>query len=305
MRRLWITRHKAMAACAVKMKLYIEDPEAGELDIAGVMCRKLGELKNGERKVFPIEYDAARVFVIADKASRNAFYEFCHIPEGFDDVFLSGRNYFQPYSGNPFRFDGKQGEDVQQNRRRLRGTGRKILAVTLLVGVVAGTVLGLTLGRDIGRTVGNAVAEASAVPQEFSTDGMQLTLDSRYSRLEMDGYTACYGSSNSTVFVSREDFSLAAGFAEMPLEEYGTLVLENNGLSAITALQQSEGLTWFEYDFQNPENGMVLNYYSVLFKGPDAFWMIQFVSNQETSADFRQTFRTFAESVRFAEAAQA
>lgn len=301
MRRLWITRRKALAACAMKMKVYIEDPEAGDLDIAGVMCRRLGELKNGERKMFSVDYGAARVFAIADKASRNSFYEFCHIPEGRDDVFLSGRNYFQPYSGNPFRFDGKAPEDVRQNRRRLKGTGRWILAVTLVIGAAAGIVLGLTVGRDFGKMVGNAVMEANAQPLVFRTEGMKITLDDRYEPLEIEEYTACYGTGNSAVFVSREPYSLNEDFEQMSLDTYGTLLLENNGLSAITKLQQEDGLTCFEYDFQNPQNQRVLNYYSVLYKGPDAFWMIQFVSNQEESADFRKTFQKFAASVRLEE----
>lgn len=301
MRRLWIQRHKAMAACAVKMKVYIEDSEQGDLDIDGTLCRKLGEIKNGERKMFPVEYDAAKIYVIAGKTGRNAYFEFCHIPAGTEDIFLSGRNYFDPYSGNPFRFDGVQDRDVLHNRERMKGKGRKNLIIGIVAGILVGCLVGGTVGRAVGRTLGAAVAEAGAQPQVFTVENMEITLSSKYSPLDMEGYAACFGSHDTAVFVTRELFSMAPGAENLTLEEYGALVLQNNGMNLTVQLQQTDGLTWFEYDYQNPENGEDMNYYSVLYKGPDAFWMVQFVAAAEEAQTRRPEFFQYAQSVMLGE----
>ena len=301
MRRLWIQRHNAIAACAVKMKIYVEDPDGGDLEIDGTLCRKLGEVKNGERKMLPVGYEAAKIYVIADKTARNSYFEFCRIPAGTEDVFLSGRNYFEPYSGNPFRFDGVQDRDVLHNRERMKGKGRKNLIIGILAGVLAGCLVGGTVGRAIGRTVGAAVAEASAQPQVFAVENLEITLSSKYSPLEMEGYTACFGSHDAAVFVTRELFSMAPGAETLTLEEYGALVLQNNGMNLTVQLQQTDGLTWFEYDYQNPDTGENMNYYSVLYKGPDAFWMIQFVTAVDNAQNNRIDFIHYAQSVALGE----
>jgi hypothetical protein len=78
---------------------------ASELVINNVPCRKLGELKNGEEKTFVIGENSAKVFVIADTLSRNYCNEYYQLPDGQDDILLSGKNNFNPASGNAFRFD--------------------------------------------------------------------------------------------------------------------------------------------------------------------------------------------------------
>ena len=44
MRTLTIERKKSFVGCIAALKVYIEDPLAGELTINGVRCRKLGTL---------------------------------------------------------------------------------------------------------------------------------------------------------------------------------------------------------------------------------------------------------------------
>ena len=105
MRNLTITRQKSFVGSAMKLKVYIEDAEAQELTISGVPCRKLGTLKNGETAGFVISDQAARVFVIADKASRNYSNDYYPVPAGTEDVTIAGKNKYNPFIGNPFRFE--------------------------------------------------------------------------------------------------------------------------------------------------------------------------------------------------------
>ncbi len=141
MRKLTIKRQKSFVGCLVKAKVYIEDTVAPETEINGVPCRKLGDLKSGEEKSFEITNSGAKLFVIADQMSKNFCNEFVNIPEGEEDVYFSGKNYFNPLSGNPFRFDGVTDEETLQNRKENVKKGGPILAVCIAVGFVAGFVV--------------------------------------------------------------------------------------------------------------------------------------------------------------------
>ena len=105
MRKLIIHRDKSLAGCLGRVRVYIEDAQNGEMEIRGKRCRKLGELKNGEEKSFPISDEAAVVFVIADAATRDFCGDVKRIPAGETDVRLSGKNRFDPQNGNPFAFN--------------------------------------------------------------------------------------------------------------------------------------------------------------------------------------------------------
>ena len=67
MRNLTIKREKTFVGSLGTLKIYIEDPNAGDTTINDTVCRKLGDLKNGEEKTFPVEDRAAKLFVIADQ----------------------------------------------------------------------------------------------------------------------------------------------------------------------------------------------------------------------------------------------
>lgn len=293
MRRLWITRKKAIAGCAAKVRFYIEDPENGDITINGVPCRKLGSLKNGEQKRFRIDNEAAKVFVIGDKLTRNVYNEFYQLEYGQDDVFLTGKNRLDPMGGNMFRFDGVTDKAALDNRKKSQGRGRVV--------VIASVLVGLLLGCIAGKAAVDAIFSASQEPLVFLREGMHITLTEEYERLDVEGYTVSYGTSDTAVFLLKEEFSLAEGFGDLPLEEYGQLVLKANNHIGTVELKVVEGLLCFEYDFQNPENGQVNHYFTTVHKGPDAFWTCQFICLAEDAEEFRPQFIAFAKSVGFTE----
>ena len=145
MRKLTITRRKTFVASLMKMKIYIEDHSAGDTLINGIPCRKIGDFKNGEEKTFEIGEEAAKVFVIADKLSKNYCNEFYAISEGQEDIFLSGKNYFNPANGNAFRFDNNESEEVLANRKRGTSVGLIVLIIAIIIGAVAGYFIGSAL----------------------------------------------------------------------------------------------------------------------------------------------------------------
>ena len=287
MRRLWIKRHKKFTGCAAKMKVYIEDPMEGDTTINGCLCRKLGVLKNGENKHFAIGDEAAKVFVISDKLSRNVYNEFYNVPAGREDVFLSGKNHYNPLAGNPFRFDGVTDEEVLKNRKKV---GRKGLVVL---------VISLILGFFIGIGAAMLDSQPSIEPKTFSVDGMQITLTEDFSEEEFEGYTSCYGSPEVAVFVLEEEFTLMEGLEDLTVEEYGQLVLDNNGFDSSITLTDVDGLTIFEYIYTNPETGDDWYYLCSLHKGPDAFWGVEFATLEENSDGYVESFLEWADSVTF------
>lgn len=138
MRTLTIKREKSFVGCLMKMKVYVEDAAAPELQINGVPCRKLGDIKNGEEKSFEIGNNAMKVFVIADKLSKGYCNEFVNIPEGEEDVSLSGRTRFNLFNGNAFRFDGVVDEEVLKNREEGTKKGAPIIIFSVIIGFVIG-----------------------------------------------------------------------------------------------------------------------------------------------------------------------
>ena len=145
MRKLTIKRTQTFVACLAKMKVYIEDHVSSEITISDVPCRKLGDLKNGEEKTFEIGNEAARVFVIADGLSKDYCNDFYELPDGNEDIVLTGKNRFNMATGNAFRFDNNNSQAAQANRQRGKGKGVVVLIVAIIVGAIIGFVISLNI----------------------------------------------------------------------------------------------------------------------------------------------------------------
>lgn len=295
MRRLWIHRRKATAACLAKMKVYIEDPE-GDTLINGFPCRKLGELKNGQKTSFSIGEEAARLFVVADTLSRNLYNEFVEIPEGQEDVILSGRNVLKPFSGNPFRFDHVTDQAVLENREQVSRRGSR----TMVTAIVAGILLGVGVGVAVGNAMLSEISE-TVQPKTFEVQEMQITLTEAFAETEVTGYNACYTSGETAVFVLREDLEQMKAYGSMSLEVYGAMILANNGFDQRVQLQEEEGLTTFDCLYMMPDSGEEYYYYCGLFQSENACWMVQITTMADRTEEMVPVFRQWLTSVRFAE----
>lgn len=103
-RKLIISRHKAAAACSMKMKVYLAS-ESGDTIICGKNCKLLGTLANGEKAEFDIPQTKVKVYVICDTTSADWCNDSKIIQAGNETVRLSGKNKLSPLEGNPFKFD--------------------------------------------------------------------------------------------------------------------------------------------------------------------------------------------------------
>lgn len=289
MRNLTIKRQKSFVACLGKMKVYIEDPMANDLVIKGVYCRKLGELKNGEEKTFQIGDNAAKVFVVADALSKDFCNEFYPLPEGTEDIFLSGANKYNPINGNAFRFNGVADEEVKKNRKSGLWIGLAVLSIAMIIGIIIGLVGGI-----------NSFMKLVSKEKTFSDEGMSITLTEAFLVADYEGFTTCYDSTNVAVFVIKEDFTLMEELGDYTLVQYGELVTANNGLDA-SVLKTTNDLLYFERAYEAEDLEQTYMYYVFLYKAEDAFWIVEFATLIENVEYYLDDIFVWADSVEFAE----
>jgi len=287
MRTVTITRHKSFVGSLAAFKVYVEDPERGDLEIRGVKCRKVCSLKNGKTESFAIGSGETKLYVIGDALSKDYCNEYYVIPAGEEDVSLSGKCHYNPSIGNPFRFEGLVPQEVLDNRKKNAGKGKWVIIISVLVGLVVGTIVGV-----MSALPGND-------PKEFSAEGMRITLTEAFSQVDMEGYAVCYGSRDVAVLSLKESFSLVEGFEKYTLEEYAELVLANTADDSIT-LKKADGLLYMDYYFANPQNNRTYYYLAVPYKTSDAFWLITFSTEQENVQQYYDQFFQWARSVTFA-----
>lgn len=281
MRKLTILRRKSFVGSLVTLKVYIEDHISGELTINGVPCRKLGNIKNGKEAVFDIDNTEAKVFVIADKISKNYCNDSYTVPAGDDDVSVSGVCMFNPASGNAFRFDGVTDEATLKERKK----GTRIGIIVLIVALVLGFGVGLLIGFT---------SEVRESPKEYNVYNMSITLTDKFkSDSSVSGFDACYASNKVIVFFLRENLSNIPGYEHLTVDEYGEIVIEVNDIDA-SKISHSDDLTYFEYN-----NDSDYHYSAFLYKDGETFWMIQFCTNQNDTAKYQDRIFEWAASVKF------
>lgn len=287
MRNLTIKRGKAFAASMAKSKVYIEDPASQELVIDGIPCRKLGELKNGEEKTFQIGNQQARIFVIAGKASTKYCKDMYPLPAGDEDVFLTGKHYFNPASGNAFRFDGLDDPETAKKRKKGSIIGVVILVCAILIGAIA--------GRLIGRGVANATLSAS---KTFTNADFSITLTKQFQETDIEGFKYCYNTGDCVVYMLEEPFNTLSDGEDLSVEEYGRLVLQANNQNP-NNLQTSNGQVWFTYEATDYEANATYSYYVTAHKSADAFWLVQFACEKDDFDSMRSDFENWAKTVEF------
>lgn len=281
MRNLTIKREKSFVGCAVKLKVYIEDATSGEIMINNTPCRKLGTIKNGKEETFQIDNNEAKVFVIADKLTKDYCNDFYTVPAGDEDVSISGKNHFNPSNGNAFLFDTVSDQEVLQKRKTNKRKGIIVFVICIALGVVIG-LLPSILSKPEAKT--------------FTSDGMTITLTDEFKKEYFDNFTVCYTSKKSAVIALREGFyDYGVDCSHYTLEEYGDLLFEANDLDC--ELKRTDGLTYFEYS--RVSEGEEFGYFAVIFKADDAFWMVQFSAEQKNMEKYKPDFIEWAKTIEF------
>ena len=289
MRKLTIKRKKSFVASLAKLKVYIEDP-AGELDITGIKCRLLGTLANGEEKSFYIEENAAKVFVIADKMSRDYCYDCRNLPEGNENIYLTGKNAFNPATGNAFRFEGGTDEEVAKRHKESKKGGLIVLITAIVIGLTAGWIIGS----------GVTYSKKKATPKDFSYEEMTITLTALFKEEEVEGRTV-FTSNDVAVFVLRENF--VAGDIDLSgytVRGYAELARENNPVMADATYEEPDGVPNMVYTYAG-DDGKTYVYFTTFYKSSNAFWIVQYFVNESGYESRKPKFIEWAKTVQFAD----
>lgn len=289
MRKLTIKRKKSFVASLAKLKVYIEDP-AGELDITGIKCRLLGTLANGEEKSFYIEENAAKIFVIADKMSRDYCYDCRNLPEGNEDIYLTGKNAFNPATGNAFRFEGGTEEEVVKRHKESRTVGIIVLITAIVIGFTAAWII----------SSGVTYSKKKATPKDFSYEEMTITLTALFKEEEVEGRTV-FTSNDVAVFVLRENF--VAGEIDLSgytVRGYAELARENNPVMADATYEETDGVPNMVYTYAG-DDGKTYVYFTTFYKSSNAFWIVQYFVNESGYESRKPKFIEWAKTVRFAD----
>lgn len=288
MRKLNIKRIKRFVACTVRVKVYIEDPMENDLTINGCACRFLGTLKNGESATFSVSEAEARVYVIADKLSKDYCNDYYTLPAGVEDVTLTGRNNFDLASGNAFRFDGVGDKNVLTNRVKGRNKGAVVLIAAIIIGLLLGGLGGSALMRSILSDLGK--------PQEFIVADLRITLTDKFHEVEVPQYTAAFESKQVAVFVLKETRAIFESVGINTLTEYAQMVQKANGHSA--PIQEDEYFLYYEYSYKDYSSGNEYYYFTMMYKNPVDFYIVQFAVPEEKIEEYRDTVMEWARSVK-------
>ena len=104
MRKVIIYRNKAIAGCTGKVSIYTSNRLEEEEKITKDKCEFIGKIKNGSSLEFEINEE--EIVVIAAYDSMNVLMptDYILIPQGNDNVELTGKVKLNPSKGNPFIF---------------------------------------------------------------------------------------------------------------------------------------------------------------------------------------------------------
>ena len=289
MRNLTVKRRKSFVGSIMSLKVYIEDREESELTICDIPCRMLGSLKNGEEKTFPVGDGAARVFVSVDKVSKDYCNDLFLLPEGEEDVSVSGVCKFNLGNGNAFRFDGKPSEEALQNRKKYSKKGTEIITAAIIIGVIVGFAVGFYIFTKL-----NAPS-----PKTFSSNGISVTVDTSFKEENDDTYLFSVYSKNVRIIATRDVISELAILDNMSLDGYAELIYDARDYADKSEITHSDGLTYFTYEYTNPSNDRTFTYFTSFYKTDSAFWIVQFMTYKESAEKYRPDIIKWASSVTF------
>ncbi|MBQ9107183.1 MAG: hypothetical protein IJY56_04760 [Clostridia bacterium] len=284
MRKLILTRRKSSVASLLSMAVYAEDPVHGDRQFDDVPCRLIGHVKNGEEKTFYIEESALRIFVVADSLVKGNSSDFYPIPAGTQDVYLSGRTYYNPANGNAFLFDGVTDKAVLDHRKKKVKRGIIILVVATIIGAVIGFTMSYFDKPD---------------PKVFSDSGFEITLNDDFIKVDEDGYDVCYGSEDVTVLVSSENIASSHRVTkDTTLTEYARIIIDNSLFDPEPLIKEKDGLVYLETELPS-DDGIMLYFMISFFKTDDSFKMVYISCDSSEINELRTEIHDYARSVKF------
>jgi len=119
-----------------------------------------------------------------------------------------------------------------------------------------------------------------------------------FKEVEVEGYAAYFVRDNVYVWAIEDDFINLDGSSEWDISEYANRIHFVNEEKSPTPISVEEGLTFIEYTVLNESKKITFTYLTVMYKGSDAFWMVQFACDQNIYAEYKPHFISWAKTVK-------
>jgi len=282
MRTVYLTRDKSFVGCLGKLNVYVEDSNASEITIAGIPCRFVCKVKNGETVSFQIGDDAVKVVVIADKLSKDMCNDYYQIPAGAGDVEIGGKCSYNPGAGNPFRFHGVTDEEALANRKRSNKKG----IITTVIAVIVGMIIGFAMNMDV----------LFEKPKQFTSDAFEITLTTAFSDKYEDGIHY-FGSREVSVAIYTYNFNEYAQITSMSEQEFLNLLKDSGHFDISSQMKTESGLLIVEEKAESNQ-GDIRSYLTVFIKDDEAFYLVEFGCETEKYQENRAQFLEWAKSFK-------
>ena len=132
-------------------------------------------------------------------------------------------------------------------------------------------------------------------PEEkvFEKAGLSMTLNEDFTEKDHVSYTAVYVSTKIEVCTLKEDFESLNLSKDTDTNEYAKLVIQANKLTCEPTTK--DGLTYFQ--FEKEVKGKNFTYYGFVYKGSDAFWLVQFGCESDKTEKYEDDIFKYAKSV--------
>lgn len=124
-----------------------------------------------------------------------------------------------------------------------------------------------------------------------------IEIPDAFKEVEVEGHAAYFVKDNVYVWAIKDDFINLDGSSEWTLEQYANRIYEVNDLRFPTPVTVTEGLYNIEYTVFNEMKNMSFTYFTVMYKGSDAFWMVQFACEDTKYAEYKPHFISWAKTV--------
>ncbi len=161
--------------------------------------------------------------------------------------------------------------------------------------VIALVLAAITLLAFVSCTGGKVY---DAKEKVFKKDNFEITLTERFKESEAEGFTIAYESKDVVVAALNEKFTLLEGLGDMGIKAYAELVRTQNILKSPSEVTVDGDIASFEHTYKDNDEGVTYKYYSVMIKGEDGFWLVQFVCNTEKYEEHKPYFVEWAKSIK-------
>jgi len=144
------------------------------------------------------------------------------------------------------------------------------------------------------------IITAPARSKTFSEAGLTIILNTDFiDKTHGFTYTAFYESKTVMIFTLKYDFSTFREYSvstDLSLKEFAEILAAPFNENRRTEVRERDGLVYFE--FTNVYAGRNLSNKAFVFRGYDAFWLVQFSCETRDYNRYRDRFLAWAKTIR-------